>query len=142
MAERPEGGELYRGPCGLLKDSAWVTAESLPTDRDTIVQIDAVVRRKSVEFNRAGKVEKKNNYGSLRFVGREKELGLNSTNLRVLSALFGSDTGKWFSQWIALYVDPDVNAFGHIVSAVRIRAKKIDAPAKHAPREREAGEEG
>lgn len=126
MAEKLETGEAYKGPCGILKDSAWLSAETIPADRDTILQIEAVVRRKSVKF----KNETKAGYGSLRFVGKERELGLNSTNLRTLAALFGSDTGQWFGQWIALYVDPQVSAFGQIVSAVRIRAKKVEAPKK------------
>lgn len=126
MPEKLETGEAYKGPCGILKDSQWLSAETIPADRDTVLQIEKVVRRKSVKF----KNETKHGYGSLKFVGRERELGLNSTNLRVLSALFGSDTGKWYGQWIALYVDPAVSAFGQIVSAVRIRAKKVDAPKK------------
>lgn len=141
MADKVPGGDVYKGPCGVLKDSAWVTAESLPTDKDTIVVIEAVIRRKTVEFNRGGVKEKKNSYGSLKFVGKEKELGLNSTNLRVLSALFGSDTTAWFGKPIALYVDPAVSAFGQIVSAVRIRAKKVDPPAKGSQPPREPGDE-
>ena len=39
------------------------------------------------------------------------------------------------------YVDPQVSAFGQIVSAVRIRAKKIDPPAKGAAPARELGDE-
>lgn len=128
MPEKLESGEIYRGPCGVLKDSAWLSAETIPADRDTIVQIDAVVRRKEVKF----KSETKHGYGSLRFVGKDKELGLNSTHIKVLKALFGPDTSAWFGQRIALYVDPDVSAFGQIVSAVRIRAKKVDAPKPEA----------
>lgn len=128
MAEKLEAGEVYRGPCGVLKDSQWLSAETLPADRDTVVQIDAVIRRREVKF----KSETKKGYGSLRFVGRERELGLNATHIKVLKALFGPDTGGWEKKYIALYVDPDVSAFGQIVSAVRIRAKKIDAPAKGA----------
>ncbi len=139
MAEKQlDSGEVYKGPCGVFRDSNWLTAESIPGDgRDTLVQIEAVIRRKTVEFQRPGSkvVEKKNNYGSLKFVGKEKQLGLNATNLRVLAALFGTDTGAWFGQWIALYVDPHVSAFGQIVSAVRIRAKKIDPPKPGAKRE-------
>lgn len=126
MGEKLEAGEIYKGPCGVLKDSNWLTAETLPTDRDTVVQIEAVVVRREVKF----KNETKHRYGSLRFKGKEKELGLNSTHLRVLKALFGPDTSAWFGQWIALYVDPDVSAFGQIVSAVRIRAKRVDPPTK------------
>lgn len=122
MGEKLEAGEIYRGPCGVLKDSNWLSAETLPADRDTIVQIEAVVRRKVVKF----KNETKQGYGSLRFKGKDKELGLNATHIKVLKALFGPDTTAWFGQWIALYVDPDVSAFGQIVSAVRIRAKKVE----------------
>lgn len=126
MGEKLEVGEIYKGPCGVLKDSNWLSAETLPTDRDTVVQIEAVVRRREVKF----KNETKHSYGSLRFKGASKELGLNATHIKVLKALFGSDTSKWFNQWVALYVDPDVSAFGQIVSAVRIRARKVDPPAR------------
>ena len=128
MGEKLEAGEVYKGPCGVLKDSNWLSAETIPADRDTLVQIDAVVRRKTVKF----KNETKHSYGSLRFRGKDKELGLNATHIKVLRALFGPDTTSWFGQWIALYVDPDVSAFGQIVSAVRIRAKRVDAPGKDA----------
>jgi len=124
MPEKLEDGELYRGPCGILKDSAWLSAETIPADRDTIVQIEAVVRRRTVKF----KSETKHGYGSLRFKGATRELGLNSTHIKVLKALYGPDTSAWFGQWIALYVDPQVSAFGQIVSAVRIRARKPEPP--------------
>lgn len=133
MPEKLEPGQAYRGPAGLLKDSAWLSAETLPTDRDTILQIEAVVRRAEVKF----KSETKKGYGSLKFTGRDRQLGLNATNIRVLCALFGSNTGDWFGKWVALYVDPNVNAFGQIVSAVRIRAKKVDPPSKNAQPEPE-----
>lgn len=124
MSEKLEEGEMYRGPCGVLKDSAWLSAETIPADKDTEVVIEAVVRRRSVQF----KNETKKGYGSLRFKGIEKELGLNSTHIAVLSKLFGPDTGLWFGRRIALYVDPNVSAFGKTVSAVRIRAKRMDEP--------------
>lgn len=138
MGEKLEAGEAYKGPCGILKDSNWLSAETLPADRDTLVQIDAVIRRKTVKF----KNETKHNYGSLRFKGAAKELGLNSTHIKVLKALFGADTSAWFGQWIALYVDPDVSAFGQIVSAVRIRAKRVDPPAKSATKQDAPSTEG
>lgn len=135
MGEKLEAGEVYVGPAGVLKDSNWLTAESLPADRDTPVQIEAVVRRREVKF----KNETKKGYGSLRFVGKEKELGLNATHLHVLCALFGSNTGDWRGKWIALYVDPEVSAFGRTVAAVRIRPRKIEAPKAER---REPGAEG
>lgn len=123
MTEKLEDGELYRGPCGVLKDSNWLSAETIPQDRDTVVEIEAVVRRKVVKF----KNETKQGYGSLRFRGKDKELGLNATHIAVLSKLFGPNTGDWFGKRVALYVDPNVSAFGKVVSAVRIRAKRIEA---------------
>lgn len=126
MGEKLEAGEIYKGPCGVLKDSNWLSAETLPTDRDTIVEIEAVVVRREVKF----KNETKHRYGSLRFKGKEKELGLNATHIRVLKALFGPNTADWFGKRIALYVDPDVSAFGQIVSAVRIRARHVEASVK------------
>jgi len=124
MSEKLEQGEIYRGPAGVLKDSNWLSAETIPHDQDTIVQIEAVIRRREVKF----KTETKKSYGSLRFKGRDRELGLNTTNIATLKALFGSETGAWFGKWIALYVDPNVSAFGKIVPAVRIRAKKVEPP--------------
>lgn len=149
MTEQLEKGEVYRGPCGVLKDSNWLSAETLPQDRGTIVQIESVVRRREVKF----KNETKKGYGSLRFVGRDRELGLNATHIAVLSRLFGPETGEWFGKWVELYVDHNVSAFGKTVSAVRIRARKVEPPAKGAkpptetasvpPAEtREAGAEG
>jgi len=125
MSKELERGEVYEGPCGVLKDSAWFNSESIPSDRDTHIQIRDVVRRKEVKF----KDDTKKGYGSLRFVGHDKELGLNATHMHVLAALFGNECRGWFGKWIALYVDPDVKAFGKTVSAVRIRAKRIDGPA-------------
>lgn len=126
MSEKLEDGEQYRGPCGVLKDSAWINSDSIPPDRDTVVEIEAVIRRRVVRF----KDGEKKGYGSLKFKGKEKELGLCATHLKTLKALFGSDTSAWYGKKIALFVDPDVQAFGQRVSAVRIRAKVPDANAK------------
>lgn len=122
-----EAGELFKGPCGVLSESPWLTAETLPPNRDTVVTIEAVIRRANVTFERGGRTEKKTGYGSLRFAGKDRELGLNATNRKILSALFGADTSAWYGKKIALYVDPNVSAFGQVVPAVRIRARRIDA---------------
>jgi hypothetical protein len=132
-------GDIYEGPVGLLKDSSWLTAEALPPDKDVVVQIESVRVRRNVEF----KAETKAVYGSLVFAGKDRELGLNATNLAVLTALYGSVAKGWFGKWIALYVDHDVRAFGRTVSAVRIRPKRIDPPKKGAdgPVQREPGDD-
>lgn len=127
MAKPIGEGEAFSGSWGLLKDSNWLNATSIPADRDTVVTIEAVVRRASVKF----KDEEKKGYGSLKFREFDKELGLCATHLNVLARLFGS-AKEAVGQKVALYVDPDVSAFGKTVAAVRIRPKKIAASAPAA----------
>ncbi len=122
--EKLEPGEVYTGPAGALRESNWLTHDLLNPEKDTIIQIKDVVRRKAVKF----KDETKKGYGSLRFFKTDRELGLNSTHIRVLSHLFGTKVGDWFGRYVALYVDDNVSAFGKIVSAVRIRPKRIEPP--------------
>ncbi len=120
-------GEVYKGPCGILKDSDWLTAETLPTDRDTVLQIESVHRFTNLKLGGGQRQDVKRSAGALKFAGRERMLLLNSTNLKVMSALFGADTGKWFGQHIALHVER-VSAFGQQVDAIRIRPQRIKAP--------------
>lgn len=138
MGERLSPGDDYDGMLGGLKDSPWLTHMDLPPDRDAIVQIERVVRRAEVKF----KNEAKKNYGSLRFVGKEKELGLCATNINTLAALFGPSAKALPGKWIALYVDHHVQAFGKTVSAIRIRDKKVDPPKGKDNAAREPGGEG
>lgn len=134
-------GEVYRGPAGLLKDSNFLTAETIPTDKDTIVQIENVQRFKDLKLGGGGRQDVKKSAGALKFAGKDRMLILNATNLRVMSALFGPDTGKWFGQWIALHVDR-VSAFGQQVDAIRIRPERIKPPAAGAAEpKREPGQE-
>lgn len=134
MAKQLDPGAVYKGPCGALSDSPWLTAETLPLERDTIVTIESVLVRKDFTFECGGRTEKKKVHGSLKFVGKDRELGLNPTNRKTMSALFGSDTAKWFGQKIALYVDPNVRGFGGgTVCGIRIRARRIDASTPNSP---------
>jgi hypothetical protein len=125
-------GTPYKGPSGIARESTWLTNEDLPHDRDTPVQIEAVLRRNNLTME--GGREKKVAL-SLRFVGRQRELLLNATNRKMLTALFDStDTGKWFGQWVALFVEQGVRKpDGTKGPAVRIRAKRIQPPTKGAP---------
>jgi hypothetical protein len=124
-------GEVYKGPCGIGRDSPWLTNEDLPHDRDVVVQIEKVVLRRNLKMQ--GGRDKAVGL-SLKFAGRGRELLLNSTNRKVLSALFGPSTGEWFGKSVALYVEQDVRRpDGTRGPAVRIRAKRVDAPKGAAP---------
>ncbi len=122
-------GEVYRGPCGIGRDSPWLTNEDLPHDRDVTAQIEKVLLRRNLSMQ--GGREKRVAV-SLAFVGKDRELMLNATNRKVLAALFGANTGEWFGKKVALYVEQDVRRpDGTRGPAVRIRAKRLpqDGPA-------------
>lgn len=141
MSKELERGEVFEGSFDALKDSAWLSAADLPWDRDTPVCIEAVVKRKDVRFQ----AETKSVYGSLKFKGKRKELGLNAGHRAILKQLFG-DAKNARGKWIALYVDPEVQFGPKIVPGVRIRARKIDPPtgaaATAAQREIEVDDHG
>lgn len=115
----------YDGPSGIARDSVWLTQEDIPHDRDTVLLIEQVNRRNNVKFQggRAKEVVL-----SLKFKGFKRELGLNSTNRKVLNQLFGTRSGGWWGKWVALFVQPDVSSPKGLVPAVRIRAKHIPPP--------------
>ena|SRR5688572_17965757 len=126
MAEKIVG-ESYRGPSGLLKDTDWLTAETIPTDKDTQVQVEDVQRFKNLKLGGGQRQDVKKSAGALKFKGKDRMLILNATNLKVMSALFGSNTAGWVNQWIALHVER-VAAFGMQVDAIRIRPERIKPP--------------
>lgn len=115
--------EVYRGPCGIARESLWLTQEDLPHDKDTVVTIEAIHRRNNVEFTN----ETKKVAVSAKFKGAARELLLNATHRNVLTKLSGSAScGSWFGMTIALFVDPDAKLFGGKTGpAVRIRAKRL-----------------
>lgn len=123
MARNENEGEVFEGNFDQLKDSTWLSSADLPWDRDTIVQIKEVRRVKNLTLQK----ETKSVAGTLVFVGKSKHLLMNAGHRAILKMLFGDAKGAK-GGWIALYVDPEVEAFGKIVSAVRIRAKRVEAP--------------
>ena len=66
------------------------------------------------------------------FVGKHKKLALNTTNCKVIAAMYGHDTEKWSGKKITLY--PTMTSFGgDQVECIRVRnAVPQDAPAKAA----------
>lgn len=62
----------------------------------------------------------------LHFVGKEKPLGLNSTNARAIAKLIGTnDTDKWTGKVITIY-PTTTRAFGEEHECIRIRPKLPD----------------
>ncbi len=57
--------------------------------------------------------------------GTNKPLVLNSTNLKLISKIIGSDnTDDWAGQEIVLYNDPSVSFQGELKGGIRVRAKR------------------
>lgn len=131
MAEyRTPPGRPYRGPSGVARDSVWLSSEDLPHDRDIPVTIEDVMIRDEVKFE-GGRTRQ--DYISLKFVGKQRELGLNSTNRKILIMLFGQ-TDKWVGKRIILFVEQNVRRpDGTRGPAIRIRAREPEAPPAKEP---------
>jgi hypothetical protein len=112
-------GKKYEGPSGAGRDSIWLTAEDLIEGRDATAEIDAVMMYPSVKFQ--GGRERKNMIG-LTFKGKERVLGLNATNRKVLNRMFGNLTKSWPGKSVTLYVS-ETQLAGETVKCVRIRDK-------------------
>ena len=114
--EAPVGKE-YNGPSGIGRDSTWLTSEDLVEGHDAKVEIEKVLLFPKVKF-REGR--DRINYVGLQFKGKQRVLGLNATNRKVLNRMFGNMTKAWKGQTITLYV-AETEAFGETVKCVRIR---------------------
>ena len=67
------------------------------------------------------------------FEQNDKPLVLNSTNIQLCQAVFGSDdTDDWLGKQIVLYTDPNVSFQGKVIGGIRVRKPKA-RPAAAAP---------
>jgi len=71
---------------------------------------------------------------ALHFNGGFKPLLLNRTNIRILSALHGADTGQWIGKTVNVYNDPTVSYAGRMTGGVRIRAAQSHPGHQDDPR--------
>ena len=82
----------------------------------------------------------------LLFHEEEKPLVLNSTNIQLCAAIFGSDdSDQWLGKQIVLYTDPTVMFAGKVMGGIRVRkpkgrAAKAPPPPPPTP-ERQPGDE-
>lgn len=114
-------GKTYDGPSGIARDSQWLTSEDLIQGRHVKVKVTHVIRYDKVKFKGGkGPENTKPILLALRFEGKERELGLNRTNTKIMNRMFSSRTGAWVGKSIELYVT-QVMAFGEMVDCVRIK---------------------
>ena len=88
-----------------MRTSPWLAAENLDGLGDIKCIIEGVYQHTKVRMQ-DGKEQAK--IFSLKFIGKEMELVLNSTNRKTLAAKFGVDTKVWRGKEIVLYVQDGV----------------------------------
>jgi hypothetical protein len=101
----------------MKKDSPWLASEDI-MGLEIEVEIEKVFRHQDVEFD-AGRKEK--TVYSIAFVGKKKQLVLNSTNRKTLVAKFGVNVKDWAGKKATLYVDQNVRLMGKKVCGIRIK---------------------
>ena len=101
----------------MKKDSPWLASEDI-MGLEVEVEIEKVYRHMDVEFE-AGRKEKI--LYSVAFVGKKKQLVLNSTNRKKLLAKFGVNVKEWVGKKVTLFVDSEVKLMGKKVSGIRIK---------------------
>lgn len=101
-------------------EGKYLKHQELPDGQDTIVTIKGY-SQEILESN--GQKQKK---WVLFFKELEKGLALNATNGKTLCKILGSDDmDTWVDQKIAIYTKDDVEFGGEMVSAIRVRPKKV-----------------
>lgn len=70
----------------------------------------------------------------MEFKGTDKPLVLNTTNMRIMEQIVGSDnTDDWIGKSVVLYTDPNISFGGKIVGGIRMRAPKQQGTAAPKP---------
>lgn len=114
--EKPVGTE-YAGPSGIGRDSTWLTHEDLVEGKDATVTIKRVILYPKVKFQ-GGRTRL--NLLGLEFDGKQRVLGLNATNRKALTKMYGNLAGGWKGKQVVLYVT-ETEMAGETVKCVRIR---------------------
>ena len=101
-------------------DGKFLKWQELPQDQDLVLTIRGYVQE---ELENNGSKQKK---WVLSFNEIDKPLALNATNGKTIIKVLGSDDmDEWVNKKIALYVKDDVEFGGELVSAIRVRPKKV-----------------
>ena len=104
----------------VVSDPNYLGEADFQENEEKVVTIARVAEEVVVQTNR-GKEKK----AAVYFRENLKPMILNATRSKAITKVAGS---PYFEDWvdvkIQLYIDPNVEAFGEIVSAVRVRPKK------------------
>jgi hypothetical protein len=99
--------------------SRYVKAEDLDHD------VEVVIERVALEDFEDPQTKKQSKKPVCYFQGARKGLILNKTNANLIGRLYGEETDEWVGKTVTLTV-VDVEAFGDIVSAIRVKLPKAE----------------
>jgi hypothetical protein len=109
----------FTGHTGEMRDSPWLASEDIKhLETEPKVEIEAVHRHTDVSFDGG---RKKPVVFTLAFKGRKRQLVLNATNRKILTAMYGTDTTEWVGKEITLYVQTGIKVGGEVKDGLRIR---------------------
>jgi hypothetical protein len=106
---------------GEVFPSKYVKAEDLSHD------IEVAIERVALEDFEDPQTKKQSKKPVAYFEGKRKGLILNKTNWGLIARQFGDESDAWTGKTVTLTA-VDVEAFGDIVSAVRIKLPKGETP--------------
>ena len=110
--------EVFTGRASEMRLSEWLAVEDIRGYGDCKVTIDKVIINRNVEFEGGRKVAL---VFSLKFVGKSRQLIINSAIRQLLVAKCGADVTDWTGHIITIYVDETVTMMGVTVGGIRIR---------------------
>ena len=109
----------FSGHSSEMRDSPWLASEDLLERGEVTVTLDQCYQNKDAEFDGG----RKEDCFSLAFIGKHKQLVLNSTNRRRLVNAYGPNVADWTGKEIVLHVEK-VQAFGEMRNGIRIKECK------------------
>lgn len=112
--------EKFTGHSGEMReDSPWLASEDIDVGNDVECTIKALHCSYDVAFE-GGRIKKK--VFSIEFVGKKRQLVLNTINRKRIRSMYGSKTSEWLGKKVKLYVDHKVMLKGELVSGIRVRS--------------------
>jgi len=119
----------HTGNSAAIKgDCPWLASEDILEAGDVVVTVEACYAVQGAEFEGG----RKEDVYTLGFVGKKKQLVLNSINRKTLVKLYGTNVSEWKGKPITLWVDRNVRAFGEIRNGIRIRPTAPQVQQKQA----------
>jgi hypothetical protein len=122
--------EPYTGKVSGMKTSPWLASEDLLGVGTVKMEIESINRNEDIDME-GGRKEAL--LFSIKFKGVPKQMILNATNRRMLSAAFGADTKAWIGNSVELYVQDGIRKPGKgggTTTGLRIAAKPDPELAK------------